>query len=425
MDVTALIAGNRPASLPNGTPSSIGQMPAQPTRSAPPTEQDVTALIAGSRPPNLPNDTPRSTGRIEQAANLTAESLQTAGEAGVGYRAAMYGEVGVGQSGMKFGTHQKYGVIIDNSTLSSLKFGGYSIDKFGGYVTDEIGNETTTRSGERRIPRDSNFPLSKIISTDAQYDFARQQAQLNGIPRDQVRFEFRDSNIKVRKYDIQLGANTPYIEIKAGKTISPSQLLTDTRAAQNGAQIDYRFAENPVSGYHGPDPADARRLTATSAATNGNFTSSLIDNGPSAGQVRALEAASTVSYAARRFGRVAAPLGVAGDVIAIGSGMVADGGIGQKTAEAAAGAAGGWAGAAIGAWSGIKGGAIAGTVVGGPVMGAPIGAVVGGLSGAVAGGFFGGWGAEWAVQKAANPTTSPGAMIGNSIEVVNSDVLGD
>ena len=310
---------------------------------------------------------------------LAAEAAQTAGEAGVGYRAAMYGEVGAFGRTAQIGPEQQFGRLAANSTLANPQFRGYGIDQFA---------------------RSNPWPMQTMVSTQATYDYARQQAALNNIPPGDVRFEVRDPGIANRIYDVQTGQQAPYTEIKAGKSIDGRQLGIDIRAAQNGAQIDYRFTGNPLTGNHGPDPAVANRLAAANAATGGNLTSGIADIAPTARQVQAVETAARVSQAARGFGRVAAPVGLAADAYAIGSGIQADGGrFGRNAAVATAGAAGGWGGAAAGAAGGVKFGTLAGTMLGGPV-GAAVGAVAGGLIGAVGGGFLGGWGAEEAARAA-------------------------
>jgi hypothetical protein len=84
--------------------------------------------------------------------------------------------------------------------------------------------------------------------------------------------------------------------------------------------------------------------------------------------------------ALRTFGRVARPVGIALDVIDVGSSFRADGNrIGQNTGRSLSGIAGG----AGGAWAGAAAGAAIGSVV--PVVGTVIGGIIGGAIGAFAG----------------------------------------
>lgn len=88
------------------------------------------------------------------------------------------------------------------------------------------------------------------------------------------------------------------------------------------------------------------------------------------------------------FGRVARPLAIAGDAVALGHAFHADGDrIGVHTGETASGVAGGWAGAAVGAEGGAELGAVIGSVI--PGAGTAAGAVVGGIVGGIVGGLGG------------------------------------
>ena len=312
---------------------------------------------------------------------VLAETAQTAGEAGVGYRGAMYGEVGAFSRTAQVAPEQQFGRFRENATLADPRYRGYGIDNFAGQ---------------------NPWPQRTLLSTQATYDYARQEARLNNVPPGDVRFEVRDPAIANRIYDAQVGQAAPYTEVKAGKSINAGQFRIDTQAAANGARIDYQFAGNPLTGNHGPDPATAARLNAANAATGGNLTYGVAaDIAPTRGQLQAVETAARFSEAARGFGRVAGPVGLIADGYSIYSGYQADGGrIGTNTVAETAGAAGGWAGAAAGGWGGVQVGTVVGGALGGPV-GAPIGAVVGGVIGAVGGGFFGGWGAEAATRAAA------------------------
>lgn len=310
----------------------------------------------------------------------TVDTVEALGQGLTGYRGAMYGEVGVPGMTTQIGQPQRFGEIRSNTTLADRAFTGrgYGIDAFA--KPDGIAQRT-------------------MVGSQATYGFAQAEAARLGLPADQVTFELRDGALaQNRRYDVRVGPEfdaagqrTPVNEVKAGQTISPTQLAKDVRTANAGTPVNYQFARNPLSGHHGPTPAVAAQLNAASAATNGQLTHTITDVAPSRAGIQAVETAATVSHAARTVGRVAAPVALAADAYAIGNGIAADGGaFGRNATVATAGAAGGWGGVQAGAAIGA---------LGGPA-GAAVGAVVGGLIGAIGGGFLGGWGAESAARAA-------------------------
>ena len=318
-----------------------------------------------------------------------ADITQTGAAAATGYRAGMYGEFGVGPFTANVGPAQQFGRFAPESTLARPSFNGYGIDNFA------------QRTGWAA-------PQQTLISSQAAWEYGRQQASALGIPESQIRFESTNPLSPGRTYDVQferdtpLGPRTQATEIKAGRSINASQFSRDVTAAVNGLDVDYRFAGNPLTGNHGPNPATAARLNAATAATNGNFTWGVENIAPSRAGIQAVETAAQISRAAHVVGRVAVPIGIAADAYSIGSGIAADGGtFGRNATVATASAAGGWGGAAAGGWAGVQLGTLAGAAIGGPV-GAPIGAVVGGLIGAIGGGLFGGWGAGELARAATN-----------------------
>jgi hypothetical protein len=309
-----------------------------------------------------------------------ADATQTAAAAATGYRYGMYGEVGVGPFTANVGEAQRFGRFVPESTLARPSFTGYGIDNFA------------QRTGWAA-------PQQTLISSQATWEYARQQANTLGLSPNEMRFESTNPLSPGRTYDLQfdrdtaLGPRAQATEMKAGMSINSSQFSRDVTAARAGLDVDYRFAGNPLTGNHGPNPATAARLNAATAATNGNFTWGVEGIAPSRAGIQAVETAAQISRAAHAIGRVAVPIGIAADVYSIGSGIAADGGtFGRNATVATASAAGGWGGAAAGGWAGVQLGTLAGAAIGGPI-GAPIGAVVGGLIGAIGGGLFGGWGA--------------------------------
>lgn len=189
-----------------------------------------------------------------------------------------------------------------------------------------------------------------------------------------------------RTYDARIGAPDAapnYVEVKAGKTISGTQLARDVELARTGTNVDYVFGRNPITGNHGPDAANQARLARATADTNGRLGTTVadIDVAP---QIDQVTRASRFSRAARGAGRVLGPVTMAMDGYNIYSGVRADGGFGPQAKAAVGEAAGGWAGAASGGFVGAKSGAVIGAVVGGPA-GAAVGAVVGGAVGAIGG----------------------------------------
>ena len=305
----------------------------------PPAAPGVTAFtgtpaVAPERPAVTPETRsgPEAASIGGQVEDGLIEAAQTAGEAGIGYRAGMYGELGVGQWTADIGPSAKFGRYKPDATFVDQRFTGYGIDKFAD------------------TPTGRNMPWQTMVSSQAAYEYARQQGIDQGLDRLGIQFETTDPRSPGRTYDVRLiptrphQAPTPVTEIKAGKGIDSQQFRRDIRAANAGLPVDYQFAGNPIIGNHGPDPALTARLTAANNSTNGNLTHAV---------------------------------------------------------AATAGAAGGWAGAAAGGWGGVKLGTAAGAAVGGPI-GAAVGGVAGGLIGAVGGGFAAGWGAESAVRAATN-----------------------
>jgi hypothetical protein len=315
-------------------------------------------------------------------------ATSTLGQGLAGYGHGMYGEVGAFGLTAQTGTMQRFGEIRSNTTLSDRAFTGrgFGIDAFA--RTDGLAQRT-------------------MVGSQGTYGFAQAEAARLGVPADQVNFELRDNALaQNRRYDVRVGPEfdatgqrTPVNEVKTGQTISTTQLAKDVRTANAGTPVNYQFARNPLSGHHGPTPAAAAQINAAAAATNGRISYNVTDVAPSRAGIQAVESAATVSHAARAAGRIAAPVAIAADAYAIGSGVAADGGtFGRNATVATAGAAGGWAGAAAGGWGGVQAGAAIGAF-GGPV-GAAVGGVVGGLVGAIGGGFLGGWGAESAARAA-------------------------
>ncbi|MDQ8727442.1 hypothetical protein [Bradyrhizobium sp. LHD-71] len=373
-----IAAANAPAPIALPTPEIIVP-PAEPAAPPAPSVPSAASTVTQSDQITSPIDE-----RGEQVADTPlADAVKTAAAGAVGYRAGMYGEVGVGRFTANVANEQRFGRFTQGSTLARPRFTGNGIDSFA---------------------RRDSLAQRTLISSQATYDYARQQAAALGIESRDVRFETQRRALSPdRTYDVQIGrGSAPVTEVKAGRSINPGQVTKDIAAARNGLRIDYRFAGNPLTGNHGPNPAAASRLNAAAAATNNNLTHATTDVAPSRAGIRTVETTAEISRAARALGRVAAPIGVAADAFAIGSGVRADGGrFGQNATVAAAGAAGGWAGAAAGGWGGVQAGTLVGGAIGGPV-GAPIGAVVGGLIGAIGGGLLGGWGGERAARAATN-----------------------
>ena len=304
-------------------------------------------------------------------AEALAAAAGVAGQAGVGYRAAMYGEVGVGPWTAQVGPSMRFGRFASESTLTQMRFSHLGIDDFA--RSDFYGH----------------MARNTMASSQAAFNYAHATAT----NLEDVRFEATTQQAPSRTYDVHTGRGAPYTEIKAGQSISARQLQADIAAARGGLLVDYRFAGNPITGNHGPTPSVTARLADAHVQSGGNLTYGVTDIAASRASIEAVESAAHVSRAARAFGRVAAPVGLAADAYSIGSAIQADGGtFGRNATIATAGTVGGWAGAAAGGWGGAQVGAAVGAV-GGPA-GVAVGAVVGGLVGAVGGAFFGGWGAE-------------------------------
>lgn len=353
---------------------------------------DFSNRAASNGPPQGPVDTwdrALETAASKQAATQPlADATKTTAAAATGYRANMYGEIGVGPFTTNIAPEKQFGRFEPDSTLARPKFTGYGIDNFA------------KRTGPA-------LPQQTMISSQGAWDFAHQHANALGLPSNKIFFESKNPLSTDRTYDLQLEPLDPLLsdsvtEIKAGKSIDSRQFSRDVTAAKNGLAVDYQFARNPITGNHGPDAAVAARLNAATRATNSNFTWGVANVATSGAALNAVETAAKVSHAVRAVGRVVVPIGIAADAYSISSAIAADGGtFGRNATVATAGAAGGWTGAAAGGWGGVELGTLAGGMIGGPI-GAAIGAVAGGLIGAIGGGLFGSWGAERAARAATN-----------------------
>lgn len=294
----------------------------------------------------------------------------------VGYRAALYGEVGVGNRTAHIRPELRFGGITPNSTVADRSFtqrtaqrGNYSIDQFS----------ANNRAGY--------FANNTMISSQATWNKGKSLPALEGLRPSQIKFETPRGDGRI--IDISRPGPRPGVvidtEIKAAKSHVPSQLNRDITAASSTRKVEYVFTRNPVTGANGPTPATQTRLNNAGRITNGNLTYRFEPKiAPKPATVAAVQTSSVASKFLRGAGKVAIPLGLAIDTVMIGSAIKADGGkFGSNTKVAVSSAAGGWAGAAGGAAAGVKVGALVGAL-GGPA-GAAVGAVVGGIVGGIAG----------------------------------------
>jgi hypothetical protein len=186
------------------------------------------------------------------------------------------------------------------------------------------------------------------------------------------------NNYRAQGFNVTQGANM-YVGAS-----SPNNIV------QNGSRIVDVVAERPNADFRQNTRLEVESkvgYTANSGRAAQEATqdiSRLANNRTARATGEALETAGNgltrSGRALRVFGRVARPVGIALDVIDVGSSFRADGNrIGQNTGRSLSGIAGG----AGGAWAGAAAGAAVGSVV--PVIGTVIGGVVGGIIGAFAG----------------------------------------
>ena len=245
--------------------------------------------------------------------------------------------------------------------------------------------------------RGTFFGKQSMISSQAAFEHARVVDP--GLRH--TTFEARTPAIDTaRTYDARIavpGQPETFVEVKAGKSMTGTQLGKDIDLAASGTRVDYVFAENPVTGNHGPDAANQARLDRASRATDGRLSSTVADIEVGR-QFDRVASASRFSRVARGTSKVLGPAAAVLDGYNIYSAVKEDGGFGPRARTAVGEAAGGWAGAAGGGITGAKAGAMVGAVVGGPA-GAAVGAVVGGtvgaIGGAIAGSSVGGWVSSW------------------------------
>lgn len=328
-----------------------------------------TVPAGASNPPETP---------AEEQGGIAAEAAKAA----VAYRAQMYGEIGVGNRTAKFAGEMRFGGINPGTTLADRSFTSRSPAR-GNFGIDEFS----------RTDRRGQLARSTMVSSQANFNYGRQVAAAENLPKSEIRFETpRGTGPTRRDVDMRRpgpGGTTIDTEIKAASDVKGKQLAKDIGAARSGVRVDYVFTDNPAGTARGPSPAAQSKLANAASNTGGNITSSYRpDIAPSSATIKAVETSSVASKAVRGVGKVAAPVGVVMDTVAIGSALQKDGGtFGKNTKVAVAGAAGGWAGAAGGAVAGAKVGALVG-LVGGPA-GAAVGGVVGGIVGGIAGGIGG------------------------------------
>lgn len=279
-----------------------------------------------------------------------------------------------------------------NAPLTGVHIGNVEVVspsmQFGRYAPNSV--SPTAGYNITQFSRTDNFFASymarqTMVSSQASYEYAKSvDPSLSNTV-----FEASSPVDATRSYDVH--SNNAYTEVKAGKSITPSQLAKDVDLAKTGQAVDYVFTGNPITGNHGPDARVSAKLADAMQETGGKLTTTVADITPSARQMDAVVDASRLTRVARGAGKVLGPAALALDVYTIGSAVQKDGGtFGENTKVAVAETAGGWAGAASGGYVGAKGGAIVGAMVGGPA-GAAIGAVVGGAGGAIAGAISGSW----------------------------------
>ena len=348
------------------------------------TEIDATGLMDGSLSGGQMGPTVEAAAALDAGldpADMALDAAALAGQATTGYTGAMYGDIDLGPTSLSIGDKMGFSRFQGGSSLASPSFNGYGIDSF-------------SKPGlEGYMSRNS------IASTQGAFDVASARVAADpNLSAADVTFEARRAGTS-RTMDVNIGSGAVEMEVKAGKSINSGQFAQDVAAARAGQAVDYAFTNNPVTGNHGPDLDVEARLNQAVTDTQGRFSWSVEDAGPTAAQMDDLVTASRVSRGARALGRVAGPVGLAADAYSIGSAYQADGGqFGANTTVAVAGSAGGWAGGAAGAWGGAQAGAAVGAL-GGPI-GAAVGGVVGGLIGGIGGAFFGSWGAESAARAA-------------------------
>ncbi len=325
--------------------------------------------------------------------DTVTETTQTVATAATGYRADMYGEIGVGNRTANIAGQRQFGGAVRGSTLADASFTarqgtpgapGFGIDDFA------------------RADRRGSFARSSAVSATATYNdaVARSSAPGGPAPADITFEQTRSSSAGTRVDDMAIGSNHS-VETKAATSVKSGQVAIDVADAAAGRTIEYSITNNPNTGATGLNPSAQTRMNTAVANSNGNLSVSYNpDLAPSRASVEALETAAKVSRVGRAMGKVAVPVGIAADTYAIGSAYRADGNtFGTNTKVAVAESAGGWAGAGAGAWGGAKAGAAIGTAVGGPI-GTAVGAVAGGVIGAVGGalvgsGVIGGWAKSW------------------------------
>ncbi|MDO5620328.1 MAG: hypothetical protein Q4G24_02520 [Paracoccus sp. (in: a-proteobacteria)] len=313
---------------------------------------------------------------LQRAANQIGGITGDAAKATTGYRAAMYGEIGVGNRALKIGGEMRFGAIAPGSTLAdraytsrTTRHNNYSIDDFS------------------RQDRRGYFARNSMASSQATVNYGRTTATKEGLRPSQISFEAKRADGRVM--DVSRPGHLPGTqidtEIKAGRSVSSGQVRLDEKAANAARKMEYVFADNPVTGAKGPNAKATSRLNTAAARSGGHINSSYrpdISAKPST--MKAVQASSVTSKVLRGAGKVAIPVGLVVDTVLIGSAVKADGGkFGSNTKTAVAASAGGWAGAAGGAAAGAKIGALAGAL-GGPA-GAAVGAVAGGIIGGIAG----------------------------------------
>src|SRR5262249_31289058 len=113
-----------------------------------------------------------------------ADATQTAANAATGYRLGMYGEVGVGPFTANVLPGPQFGRFAPESTLARPSFNGYGIDNFA------------QRTGWAA-------PQQTMISSQAAWEYGRQQASALGIPESEIRFESTNPLSPGRTYDLQ------------------------------------------------------------------------------------------------------------------------------------------------------------------------------------------------------------------------------
>lgn len=336
------------------------------------------------------SDSAKSVGATPQkdvSSEIAVDTAQTTAKAVTGYRADMYGEIGVGNKTVNITGQRQFGGAVKGTSLADAQYTA----RQGTPGAPSYGIDDFARTDAR-----GSFAQNSAISAQATHNDMVARTRASGGPAaSEVRMEVsRAQSSGTRFDDAVIGPETqqssPKVEMKAARDIKPNQLRVDLADAKAGHTVEYVVTDNPRTGSTGLTQSSQAKLNSAVAQSNGNMSVNYKpDIAPSRASVEALETAARVSRVGRALGKVAVPVGIAADTYAISSAYVADGNrIGTETKVAVAESVGGWAGAGAGALGGAKTGAAIGTVIGGPI-GTAVGAVAGGVVGAIGGALVG------------------------------------